>query len=152
MTTAHLHLTRTLLEINYEENNPELYKEINKLPFKSWHKTFIAILQKFPLSSGKKKAILKNENPKVTFGILSNHFMGLARKFGIPQVYIQGVETERWLNHNVNRHHEQGDGYGLWEEERIKKAKYDLNTKTFDLVIAVYEKVCENVRGRNSLN
>lgn len=122
--------------VKFIENNPALAKEINKLPFVPWHNFFIKILQKFPLSLGKEKAILKNRKPKITFGILIDHFMGLASKFGIPQIYIRNVSSERYWN-------KQGNNLDSLEEEKGSTYKNKINFCTLDLVQALCEKIRE---------
>lgn len=120
--------------LKFMENNPELTEEIYKLPFKPWHACFMMLLNKSTLSSGKEKAILKNKNPKVTFGILVDHFMGLARRFEIPQVYIKKLSYKRYWNKSCN-------SWDELKEEKKENYNYEINSCTLELVQALYEKV-----------
>jgi len=104
-------------------SNKSLAKEIQKLPFVYWHTSFLGILNSFPMSSGKENTILRNKNPKITFGVFTDYLMGVARKLKIPDVYIQKV--------------------GDREYQTTKKAKDRLTFSTFDLVTAIHEKIRE---------
>ena len=117
--------TEHLMEAcKFMEANESLAKEIQKLPFVYWHTSFLGILNSFPMSSGKEKAILRNKNPKITFGVFTDYLMGIARKLKIPDVYIRKVGNRKYST--------------------SKNAKDKLTFATFDLVTAIHEKIREH--------
>jgi len=117
---------------DFMKNNESLAKEILKLPFRQRHTFFMSILNNFPLSSGKEKAILRNKNPKITFGIFTDHLMSVAGKLKISNVYIENLR----YNKEKNRRYKTNVHVNVNEKDK-------LNFDTFDIVTAILEKIRE---------
>jgi len=90
------------------------------------------VLVRYPLKAAKMRLILKpHTRGHEILGMLTDHVLGVARKVGIPQVYISRVSE---LRGSVRRL-QTVEG----ESEYLRKRRVTLHLRTFDLIDAIVE-------------
>ena len=93
------------------------------------------VLEAYPLSEKKINVISKRGNDTVNKGIMTDHIMGIARKLGVPNVYIKRL---RYYRDRYKRHRHLPTAY------KYRSAAY---LETYYLLDAILEIMAKEKKG-----